>query len=202
HQHPTVQNSYGTPRESQSESGEAMPARRSKRPQKGRRRKDGFHTQYDTALTWHLQFINSHGETVTWDVYEEAVLKRFGFVNADPMAELKNLMHGSSMKDYQSNFERLLNLVDITELQSISIFIAGLPAAIELNVRMFRPRSLSDAFSLASLQKATLAVIKQKNTLLLPTPRPASNWNANRNTNYALRLLLPLWLCMSQTHRL
>ncbi|GKD47889.1 putative polyprotein, partial [Tanacetum coccineum] len=109
---------------------------------------------YDTALTWHLQFIKSHGETVTWGVFEEAVLKRFGSVNEDPMAELKNLRYGSLMKDYQSNFERLLNLVDITESQSISMFIAGLPAAIELNVRMFRPR-------------------------------PASNWNANRNTNYA-----------------
>ncbi|GJV81613.1 putative mitochondrial protein [Tanacetum coccineum] len=89
------------------------------------------------------------------------------------------------MKDYQSNFGRLLNLVDITESQSISMFITGLLAAIELNVRMFRPRSLSDAFSVASLQEATLVVIKQKNTPLLPILRPTSNWNANRNTNYA-----------------
>nr|GEW99443.1 putative mitochondrial protein [Tanacetum cinerariifolium] len=96
-------------------------------------------------------------ETVTWGVYVEVVFKRFESVNEDPMAELKNL----------------------------SMFIAGLPSAIELNVRMFRPSSLSDAFSLASLQEATLAVIKQKNTPILPTPRPASNWNANRNTNYA-----------------
>nr|GFC95467.1 hypothetical protein [Tanacetum cinerariifolium] len=38
HQHPTVRNSYGTPRESRCESGEAMSARHSERPQKGRRR--------------------------------------------------------------------------------------------------------------------------------------------------------------------
>ncbi|GJT85577.1 transposon ty3-G gag-pol polyprotein, partial [Tanacetum coccineum] len=98
-----------------------------------------------------------HGETVNWGVYKEAVLKRFGSINEDLMAELKNL----------------------------SMFIVGLPAAIELNVRMFRPRTLSDAFSLASLQEATLAVINKKNTPLLPTPRPASNWNVNRNTSYA-----------------
>nr|GEZ36733.1 retrotransposon-related protein [Tanacetum cinerariifolium] len=66
-------------------------------------------------LTWHLQFIKSHGETVTWCVYEEAVLKGFGSVNEDPMAELKNL----------------------------GMFIAGLLIAIELNVRMFRPRLAS-----------------------------------------------------------
>ncbi|GKD53322.1 hypothetical protein Tco_1286709 [Tanacetum coccineum] len=57
------------------------------------------------------------------------------------------------------------------------MFIFGLPATIELNVKMFRPKSLSDAFSLASLQEATLAVIKKSNTLLLPTRRTASNWN-------------------------
>ncbi|GJT05969.1 gypsy/ty3 retroelement polyprotein [Tanacetum coccineum] len=123
---------------------------------------------YDTTLTWHLQFIKSHGETVNW--YEEAVLKRFGSINEDPMAELKNLRYGSSIKDYQSNFERLLNLVVISEHQSISMFIAGLPAAIELNVRMFRPRTLSDAFSLASLQEATLVVINKKNNPLFGTP--------------------------------
>nr|GFB71293.1 hypothetical protein [Tanacetum cinerariifolium] len=67
-----------------------------------------------------------HEETVTWGMYEEAVLKRFGYVNKDPMAELENL----------------------------SMFIVGLPSAIELNVKMFKPR-------------------------------PNSNWNANRNTNYA-----------------
>nr|GFD51850.1 hypothetical protein [Tanacetum cinerariifolium] len=38
HQNPTVQNWYGTPRESLRESGEAMSARRSERQPKGRRR--------------------------------------------------------------------------------------------------------------------------------------------------------------------
>nr|GFB27891.1 hypothetical protein [Tanacetum cinerariifolium] len=38
HQNPTVQNWYGTPRESLRKSGEAMSARRSKRPPKARSR--------------------------------------------------------------------------------------------------------------------------------------------------------------------
>ncbi|GJZ22591.1 hypothetical protein Tco_0559630 [Tanacetum coccineum] len=36
-------------------------------------------------------FVKTHGEAVTWAEYEEAVLKRFGDANEDPMAELKNL---------------------------------------------------------------------------------------------------------------
>ena len=43
------------------------------------------------------------------------------------------------------------------------MFIVGLPITIELNVRMFKPKSLTDAFSIASLQEATLVVVKQKN---------------------------------------
>nr|GFA74428.1 hypothetical protein [Tanacetum cinerariifolium] len=38
---------------------------------------------------------------------------------------------------------------------------------------------------LASLQEATLAVVKQRKTTLLPTLRTASNWNVNKNTSYA-----------------
>ncbi|GJY10820.1 putative mitochondrial protein [Tanacetum coccineum] len=96
------------------------------------------------------------------------------------MAELKNLKYETSMKVYQCQFEKLLNQVDITESQAISMLIGGLPASFELKVRMFRPKSLTDAFSLASLQETTLVVIKQRNAPLLPTPKTASRWNANR----------------------
>ncbi|GJX93843.1 hypothetical protein Tco_0348429 [Tanacetum coccineum] len=75
------------------------------------------------------------------------------------------------------------NSNDITEAQSISMFIAGLLASIELSVRMFRPKSFVDAFSLANLQEATLDVVKHRNTLILQTPK------AN-NGLYATLLLL------------
>ncbi|GKC29646.1 retrotransposon-related protein [Tanacetum coccineum] len=128
---------------------------------------------FDQALTWHLQFIKTQREIVAWDVYEAAILKRIGAVNEDPMAELKNLKYETTMKEYHSQSEKLINQVDITESQAISMFIGGLPASIELNVRMFRPRSLIDAFSLAGLQEVTLAALKQRNAPLLPTPKTA-----------------------------
>lgn len=137
---------------------------------------------HDRALVWHLQFLKTHGENVTWAMYEEAIVKRFGSVNEDPMAELKNLRYETTMKDYQSQFEKLLTQVEITESQSICMFIAGLPANIELNVRMFKPKSLTDAFSLASLQEATQAVVTQKSTPLFPTPKSTNAWYANKNS--------------------
>ena len=101
------------------------------------------------------------------------------------MAELKNLRYVNSMKEYQNKFEQLLTQVNITELQSVSMFIGGLPTSIEMNVRMFRPQTLSDAFSLANFQEASLAVVKQKAAPLLPTPRNPPNHFFNRNVNFA-----------------
>ncbi|GKB59346.1 Fe(3+) dicitrate transport system permease [Tanacetum coccineum] len=94
--------------------------------------------------------------------YGEAVLKRFGDAN-----------------------EALLNQVNITEAQSISMYIVGLPVTIEVNVRMFKPRTLADAFSLSSLQETTLDLVKQRYALLLSTPRTTNTSTfANRNNNY------------------
>nr|GEU62717.1 hypothetical protein [Tanacetum cinerariifolium] len=78
--------------------------------------------------------------------YEEAVLKRFEDANEDPIVELQNLRYKTTMKQYQNDFEALLN-------------------------QMFKLRSLADAFSLSSLQETTLDLGKQRYTPLLPTPR-------------------------------
>nr|GEX89973.1 hypothetical protein [Tanacetum cinerariifolium] len=51
-------------------------------------------------------------------------------------------------------------------------------------LRMFRPQTSADAFSLANFQEASLAVIKQKNTPLLPTLKFNNNYYANKNVNY------------------
>nr|GEY94117.1 reverse transcriptase [Tanacetum cinerariifolium] len=111
---------------------------------------------FDQALTWHLQFIKTYKEAIAWDVYEAVILQRFWAINEDPMAELKNL----------------------------NMFICGLPASIELKVRMFKPRSFTDAFSLVGLQEATIEAPKQRNAPILTTPKTASGWNSNRSVTY------------------
>nr|GEV33763.1 reverse transcriptase [Tanacetum cinerariifolium] len=124
-----------------------------------------------------MEFPKFHGE----DEKGLICAKRFGDANEVPMAELKNLGYKTTMKQYQSDFEALLNQVNIIEAQAISIYIAGLPATIEINVRMFKPRSLGDAFSLSSLQETTLALVKQRYTPILSTPRTTTNTFVNRN---------------------
>ncbi|GKE61665.1 hypothetical protein Tco_1512032, partial [Tanacetum coccineum] len=85
--------------------------------------------------------------------------------------------HGDTM------FEQLLTQVDITKSQSNIMFIAGLHASMEINVKMFRPKTLADAFSLANFQEASLVVIRQKTVQLLPTPKV----NTSKNMSYLNR---------------
>nr|GEU73192.1 putative mitochondrial protein [Tanacetum cinerariifolium] len=89
---------------------------------------------YDRALAWHLQYVRTQGENVTWSVYKEDILKRFREVNQDRMAELKNLRYKTTMKQYQIDFETLLNQVEITKSQYVSMYIAGLPPSMEMHV--------------------------------------------------------------------
>ncbi|XP_071718914.1 uncharacterized protein [Rutidosis leptorrhynchoides] len=130
---------------------------------------------FKRALTWHQQFVKSHGEDVDWDTYSKANLKRFGSSVEDPMAELKNLKQTGSVQLYQDALEELLNKVEISEKQAISMFLAGLQKEIELPVRMFRPRSLEDACCLAKIQEDTIALTKKRFTPILPTPKTTYN---------------------------
>ncbi|GKE08341.1 hypothetical protein Tco_1411892 [Tanacetum coccineum] len=110
----------------------------------------------------------------------EATVKRFGFVNEDPMAELKNLRYETSMKEYQSQFEMLLNQVDITESQSISMFIVGLPASIALNTTSGWNANNSVSYP----PKNTTT------TLALPTPNAHTVNKFSANLVSALKRLL------------
>ncbi|XP_071712436.1 uncharacterized protein [Rutidosis leptorrhynchoides] len=135
---------------------------------------------YKRALSWHQQFVRINGEEVDWTVYEEAVLKRFGTTVEDPLSELKNLRQIGSVDAYFDEFERLLNKIEVSEKHAISLFLAGLMKEIELSVRMFKPRTLEDAYCLAKLQEDTIAVSKRRSTPLLSTPR--STFIAKNNT--------------------
>lgn len=112
-------------------------------------------------LVWHQQFLKVHGANVAWQVYEDAIVIRFGQVYDDPMGELKNLKQSGPVQGYQEQFEAILNQVHITEAQAISMYIGGLYNDIGLPVRMFKPRSLTDTYSLARLQESILALLRQ-----------------------------------------
>ncbi|GJS19023.1 hypothetical protein Tco_0413495 [Tanacetum coccineum] len=63
---------------------------------------------YDKALLWHSQFVRTHGNNVTWNVYKQAILTRLGNGYDDPMSELKNLKYKTTAKEYKDAFDNLL----------------------------------------------------------------------------------------------
>ncbi|GJT52264.1 retrotransposon-related protein [Tanacetum coccineum] len=160
---------------------------------------------FDTALLWHRQFIRLNGENVTWNVYKNGILQRFGTVFDDSISEIRKIKYQSNAKDYQDAFDTLLSRVDISEEHAVSFYLGGLPPEIEMGVRMFKPTTLADAYQLTNYQEATLEAVRKKNKAvvnsqmgrfgsgnsgygnnsrpsLLPLPVTTTNWRTKPNT--------------------
>ncbi|GKD40197.1 reverse transcriptase, partial [Tanacetum coccineum] len=67
------------------------------------------------------------------------------------------------------------------------MYIAGLPPTMEMNVKMFRPRTLAYAFNLLNFQETAMTLNKQRYTPLLPTPRTTYE---NRNIAYPAKPII------------
>nr|CAD1838558.1 unnamed protein product [Ananas comosus var. bracteatus] len=74
----------------------------------------------------------------------------------DPMAELKGLRQIGSVLEYQDKFDALLNRVELSEEYAVNCFISGLKDEIQVPIRMFQPRTLQRALSLAKLQEVAI----------------------------------------------
>ncbi|GJZ73511.1 hypothetical protein Tco_0637657, partial [Tanacetum coccineum] len=83
-----------------------------------------------------------------------------------PIAALKNAKYDKSAKDYQDTFEFFLSRMEVSEEHAISLYLGGLPTELEMAVRMFKPKTLSDAYCLTTLQEATLEAVKKKSDSL------------------------------------
>ncbi|GJT91568.1 gypsy/ty3 retroelement polyprotein [Tanacetum coccineum] len=118
---------------------------------------------FDTTLLWHKQFIILNGENVSWNVYKTGILQWFGTVYDDHVSKIRKIKYQTNAKDYQDAFDTLFSRVDISEEHAVSFYLGGLPAEIEMGVRMFSPKTLAHAYSLTNYQEATLEVVKKKN---------------------------------------
>ncbi|GKA44496.1 putative mitochondrial protein [Tanacetum coccineum] len=130
----------------------------------------------DKALHWHRQYVSVNGEDVTWELYKNAIVKRFWSIFEDPMSALKNAKYEKSAKEYQDLFDTLLCRVTISQEHAISLYLGGLPTDLEMSVRMFKPATLVDAYSLTRLQEAILKAVKNKN-------KPVGYFTNNRFSN-------------------
>ncbi|GKA51258.1 retrotransposable element Tf2 [Tanacetum coccineum] len=67
---------------------------------------------------------------------------------------------------------QFVRLMELSEEQSISFFLVGLQQDVEIAVRMFKPRSLTELYGLDKLQETNLNAMESKNRMpLLPNSR-------------------------------
>ncbi|GJV69598.1 hypothetical protein Tco_1485107 [Tanacetum coccineum] len=111
-----------------------------------------------------------------------AIIQRFGSVFEDPMAALKNAKYEKNAKEYQDVFDTLLCRVDISPEHAVSLYLGGLPTELEMSVRMFKPRTLADAYYLTNLQEAPLEAVKKKNMLIVSNNISRFNYGSGSDT--------------------
>lgn len=124
------------------------------------------------AIQWHQGFMRvKSDQQVTWEEYIEYMGARFGtHAYRDPLSDLRNSKQVGSLQDYLDSFDELYLCAKIREDQTLSSFLSGLIDVIRMPVRMFRPKSLAEAYSLAKLQELTVAALKEQPTPATKTP--------------------------------
>ncbi|RVW58447.1 Transposon Ty3-I Gag-Pol polyprotein [Vitis vinifera] len=122
------------------------------------------------AIQWHQGYIKTRGNEayLDWSEYVIALNARFGqHVFDDPIADLRNLGQTGSLQSYMDEFDELYPRADIKESHALSFFLSGLIDELQMPVRMFKPQTLADAYSLARLQEIAVAALQNK-------PKPVS----------------------------
>ena len=87
--------------------------------------------------------------------------KRFGDTEfSDPMSDIVALKQQGSVEDYYEVFLTLLNALQLPPAYALSIFISNLRPEISNTVKLFFPKTLSHAFTLAK----TVRIIESNGT--------------------------------------
>ncbi|GJU19859.1 hypothetical protein Tco_1153201 [Tanacetum coccineum] len=143
------------------------------------------------------QVVNAGlGSSLQLTIHHEAEKAKIVSVHLDDKALL---WHKQFVKIIGENVG--WEMVDINQEHVVSLYLAGLPTELEMNVMMFKPRTLVDAYYLTSLQEVTLEAVRKKNksfppsiggkwmsfgsnsrSPLLALPAPKTSWKSKPNT--------------------
>ena len=135
---------------------------------------------------WLRRIHQQENRVITWRIFEDELWSRFGPpAGVDFNEALKKLHQTGSLIQYQEEFERLGNRVNGWSKEALmGAFMGGLKMEIAEAVRMFRPRSLKDAISLARMKDDQIQRL-QKSPRSIPSNRPSGAVREqNVNTPY------------------
>ncbi|KAH9735040.1 hypothetical protein KPL71_017615 [Citrus sinensis] len=94
------------------------------------------------------------GQAVTWNTFVDELWARFGPTECEDFDEaLSHVQQTGTLRDYQKEFERLGNKVHgWTQRALVGTFMEGLKPEISEEIRLFRPKTLKEAISLARMK--------------------------------------------------
>jgi hypothetical protein len=117
---------------------------------------------------WARRTYKEEGRIMTWEAFEDELWARFGPIDCEDFDEaLSRIKQVGSLRDYQSEFEKLGNRVrGWTQKALVGTFMGGLKPEIAEGIRMFKPQSLKEAISLAHMKDEQM---KRHRQFLRPT---------------------------------
>ncbi|XP_057986604.1 uncharacterized protein LOC131171153 [Hevea brasiliensis] len=107
---------------------------------------------------WLRRTYAEAGKGVSWEIFSEELWSRFGPTDCEDFDESLSKIHQTGdLRDYQREFERLGNRVrGWTQKALVGTFMGGLKSEIAEGIRMFKPKTLKDAISLARMKDEQL----------------------------------------------
>ena len=153
-----------------------------------------FHLEGEANQWWQWLSRNYKDENriITWRTFMEELWARFGPTECEDFDEaLSRVRQSGTLRDYQKEFERLGNRVQgWTQKALVGTFMGGLKPEISESIRMFRPKTLKEAISLARMKDEQLAR-QRKFVRTLPTSRtmPALPQPVRMNPNSPIKRL-------------
>lgn len=114
---------------------------------------------------WLRRTHTEAGKSVSWEVFSEELWSRFGPTDCEDFDEaLSKIRQTGDLRDYQREFEKLGNRVQgWTQKALVGTFMGGLKSEIADGIRMFKPKTLKDAISLARMKDEQL--LRQKKAI-------------------------------------
>ncbi|XP_028113652.1 uncharacterized protein LOC114311688 [Camellia sinensis] len=129
-----------------------------------------YHLDGDAQL-WY-QIAKKEERIYTWTTLKAELQARFGPTQfEDFFGDLTKLQQRGSVREYQTQFERLLTRAgSLTPQQQIGCFTSGLKESIRVEVQASRPPSLSAAVGLARLYEARVMAANRRPSNLNQPP--------------------------------
>ncbi|KAL5576818.1 hypothetical protein UlMin_018517 [Ulmus minor] len=135
-----------------------------------------FHLEGEANQWWQWlrRAYQEEDRLVTWELFEEELWARFGPTECEDFDEaLSKVRQIGSLRDYQKEFERLGNRVHgWSQKALVGSFMGGLRSEISETIRMFKPKTLKEATSLALMKDEQLQRQRRISRPLLPIRTP------------------------------